>query len=119
MRFRQHSYAVSADIEGMFLQVVVIPQDQPSLHFMCTSTCATSSVQRIHRLVPTMTFNEQHVITAKCFRKPRKVSEAIFTWTITLSRARPLMKKPRKKAQDLVEKLYKSGFTLTQFVSNI
>ena len=26
-RFRQHPYAVSADIEGTFLQVGVIPQD--------------------------------------------------------------------------------------------
>ena len=34
MRFRQHPYAVSADIEGMFLQVGVIPQDRPSLCFL-------------------------------------------------------------------------------------
>ena len=96
MRFRQHPYAVSADIEGMFLQVGVIPQDRPSLRFLggrtqqqtslCTSTYATFSVQRTHRLVPTMRFNEMHVITAKSFQKPRKVSKAIFTWTITLSR---------------------------------
>ena len=31
LRFRQHPYAVSADIEGMFLQVGVLPSDQPSL----------------------------------------------------------------------------------------
>ena len=29
LRFRQHPYAVSADIEGMFLQVGVLPSDQP------------------------------------------------------------------------------------------
>ena len=34
MRFRQHPYAVSADIEGMFLQVGVIPEDRPSLRFL-------------------------------------------------------------------------------------
>ena len=34
LRFRQHKYAVSADIEGMFLQVGVIPKDQPSLRFL-------------------------------------------------------------------------------------
>ena len=33
MLFRQHPYAVSADIEGMFLQVGVIPEDRPSLRF--------------------------------------------------------------------------------------
>ena len=34
MRFRQHPYAVSADIEGMFLQVGVITEDRPSLRFL-------------------------------------------------------------------------------------
>ena len=32
-RFRQFPYAVSADIEGMFLQMGVIPCDRPSLRF--------------------------------------------------------------------------------------
>ena len=31
LRFHQHKYAVSADIEGMFLQVGVREEDQPSL----------------------------------------------------------------------------------------
>ena len=34
MRFRQHQHAVSADIEGMFLQVGVLPIDQLSLRFL-------------------------------------------------------------------------------------
>ena len=34
MRFRQHQHAVSADIEGMFLQVGVLPSDQLSLRFL-------------------------------------------------------------------------------------
>ena len=33
IRFRQNQYDVSAYIEGMFLQVDVIPQDQPSFCF--------------------------------------------------------------------------------------
>ena len=33
LRFRQHQFAVSADIEGMFLQVGVPDWDQPSLSF--------------------------------------------------------------------------------------
>ena len=32
--FRQHPYAVSANIEGMFLQVGVLSSDQPSLRFL-------------------------------------------------------------------------------------
>ena len=34
IRFRQYQYAVSADIEGMFLQVDVNPRDQLSLRFL-------------------------------------------------------------------------------------
>ena len=34
LRFRQHPFAVSANIEGMFLQVGVLPCDQPSLRFL-------------------------------------------------------------------------------------
>ena len=41
MRFRQHPFAVSADIEGMFLQVGVIPEDQPSLRFLWREDPAT------------------------------------------------------------------------------
>ena len=41
MRFRQHPYAVSADIEGMFLQVGVIREDRPSLRFLWREDPAT------------------------------------------------------------------------------
>ena len=34
LRFRQNHFAVSADIEGMFLQVGVLSEDQPSLRFL-------------------------------------------------------------------------------------
>ena len=34
LRFRQHPFAVFVDIEGMFLQVRVLPSDQPSLRFL-------------------------------------------------------------------------------------
>ena len=34
LRFRQHPFAVSADMEVMLLQVGVLPYDQPSLHFL-------------------------------------------------------------------------------------
>ena len=34
VRFRQYPNAVSSDFEGMFLQVGVIPEDQPSLRFL-------------------------------------------------------------------------------------
>ena len=48
LRFRQHKYAVSADIEGMFLQVGVLARDQISLRFFVAGgyhfRCGSSSV---------------------------------------------------------------------------
>ena len=34
LRFREHKLVVSAAIEGMFLQVGVLEQDQPSIRFL-------------------------------------------------------------------------------------
>ncbi len=39
LRFRQFPCAVSADIEGMFLQMGVLVEDQPSLRFMYVCLC--------------------------------------------------------------------------------
>ena len=44
LRFRQHPYAVSAEIEGMFLQVGVLPSDQPSLRFLWREDPTTNVV---------------------------------------------------------------------------
>ena len=33
IRFRKHQFAVCADIEGMFLQVCVLPEEQSVLRF--------------------------------------------------------------------------------------
>ena len=38
LRLRQHPYAVSAGIEGMFQQVGVLLSDQPSLRFLWRRT---------------------------------------------------------------------------------
>ena len=44
LRFRQHQFAVSADIEGMFLQVGVPDCDQTSLRFLWRVDPATNVV---------------------------------------------------------------------------
>ena len=41
MRFRQHPYVVSANIEGMFLHVGVTPKDRPSLRFLWREDAAS------------------------------------------------------------------------------
>ena len=53
MRFRQHQHAVSADIEGMFLQVGVLPIDQLSLRFFSVvggshNRCGNVSLHATH-----------------------------------------------------------------------
>ena len=73
MRFRQHPYAESADIKGLFFQVGVIPEDRPSLRFLrredpqqtslWTNTYVTSSVRSIRQRVPITLCNRLHVTT--------------------------------------------------------
>ena len=49
IRFRQHPHAVSADIERLFLQVGVIPDDRPSLRFLWRDG-PTSEIAVIHNV---------------------------------------------------------------------
>ena len=44
LRFRQHQFAVSAEVEGMFLQVGVPDCDQPSLRFLWREDPTTNVV---------------------------------------------------------------------------
>ena len=52
IRFRQYQYAVSANIDGRFLQVGVIPQDQASLRFLWREDLAEEIAvyQYVHRI---------------------------------------------------------------------
>ena len=83
-RFRQHQFAVSADIEGMFLQVGVPDCDQPSLRFLWREDPTTNVVvyqytrhifglkTRPHAL--TMHCNARHEIMSVSTRKQPKPS---------------------------------------------
>ena len=93
LRFRQHPFAVSADIEGMFLQVGVLPCDQSSLRFLWwedphqmlwyTSIHATSLGQKIRPPAPTTHFNARQVIMLMSTQKHQKPSLRTSKWTIT------------------------------------
>ena len=41
LRFLQHKFVISADIEGKFLQVGTLPEEQPSLPFQCREEPST------------------------------------------------------------------------------
>ena len=95
LRFRQHPYAFSAKIEGMFLQVGVLPSDQPSLRFLWLEDSTTNVV--VHKYTrhrfgakepphaPTIHYNALRETTSSFTRKLQKPSLKISPWTITLT----------------------------------
>ena len=103
LRFRQHPYAVSADIEGMFLQVGVLPSDQTSLRFLWREDPTTNVVvyqytrhifgarARLH--APTMHCNALRETMLSFTPELQKPSLKTFTWTITLTQW-SLLRKP-------------------------
>ena len=90
LRFRKHPYAVSTDMEGMFLQVGFIPKDRPSPRCLWREDTTTEVAvfqntptfldQRIRQSVPTTFFNKLLQATRVSFQKPQKVSCRTFTW---------------------------------------
>ena len=121
MRFRQHPYAVSADIEGMFLQVGVIPEDRPSLRFLWREEPATDVAvyQYVRRIFgskgsPTCA-NYALQQTARDnriqFLEAVNSVENHFYMDDYLESS-PTVNEATQKAQDLVEILAKGGFTL-------
>ena len=128
MRFRQHPYAVSADIEGMFLQVGVIPEDRPSLRFLWREDPATDvAVYQYVRHIfgskdsPTCA-NYALQQTARDnriqFLEAANSVENHFYMDDYLESS-PTVNEATQKAQDLVDILEKGGFKLTKFVSNV
>ena len=93
LRFRQYQYAVSADIEGMFLQVGVPPPDQTSLHFCGgrtphrmwrhTSTRDTFLERETRRRALTLRFNKQLETMKPPILLPQKPSNRSSIWTTT------------------------------------
>ena len=96
LRFRQHPFAVSADIEGMFLQVGVLPCDTidsyycafcggrtPHLILWYPSIHATYLGQKVRSPRPTTHFNARQVIMLRSTQKLRKPFLRTSTWTVT------------------------------------
>ena len=108
IRFRQHMYAVSADTEGMFLQVGVPLADQPCLRFLWREdppTCANFALQK----------------TAKDnIRKLPDAAQAVLDkfymddYLDSLETPHEALSRSKK----LVELLKLGGFKLTKFISN-
>ena len=128
LRFRQHPFAVTADIEVMFLQVGVLPCDKPSLRFLwredpisnvvvhqCTRhifgakdspNCANYALQR------TASDNaKQYPEAAKAVLENFYMDDYLDS---VESPERALI-----RSKELVHLLHLGGFKLTKFVSNV
>ena len=126
LKFRQHRYAVSADIEGMFLQVGVPDKDQTSLRFLWredptqkvvvhqytrhtfgakdSPTCANYALQR----------TADHI----CKEFPREAGSVRNNFYMDdYLESFATSEEATERCQDLVTLLKRGGFKLTKFVS--
>ena len=128
IRFRQYPYAVSADIEGMFLQVGVIPDDRPSLRFLWREDPAAEVAvfQYVRHIFgpkdsPTCAnYALRRTATDNASQFPEAAQSVInnFYMDDYLESSRTIEEAARK-AKDLVNLLSLGSFELTKFVSNV
>ena len=128
LRFRQHKYAVSADIEGMFLQVGAIPKDRPSLRFLWREEPASQiAVYQYVRHI----FGSKDSPTCANYALKRtatdnqtdypEAAESVHSnfYMDDYLESSPSIEEATKKVKDLVKLLERGGFKLTKFVSNV
>ena len=127
LRFRQHKYAVSADKEGMFLQVGVIARDQISLRFLWRED-ATSDVV-VHQYTRHI-FGARESPTCANFALRKTATDNMSTYPEAASVVNENfymddyldsfenVTHAIKISRDLVSLLKLGGFNLTKFVRN-
>ena len=128
IRFRQHPHAVSADIEGMFLQVGVIPDDRPSLRFLWREDPASEVAvfQYVRHIFgskdsPTCAnYALRRTATDNASQFPEAAQSVINNFYMDdYLESSPTAEEATRKAKDLVNLLSLGGFKLTKFVSNV
>ena len=128
IRFRQYPYAVSADIEGMFLQVGVIPDDRPSLRFLWREDPAAEVAvfQYVRHIFgskdsPTCAnYALRRTATDNASQFPEAAQSVINNFYMDdYLETSPTIEEATRKAKDLVKLLSLGGFKLTKFVSNV
>ncbi len=127
LRFRQHRYAVSADIEGIILQVGVPLSDQPSLRFLWREDPAQKvAVYQYTRHIfgakdsPTCAnYALQRTATDNQLRYP-DAARAVYENFYMDDYLDPAETREEaiSRSQRLAEMLKLGGFKLTKFVSN-
>ena len=127
LRFRQHKYAISADIEGMFLQVGVLARDQTSLRFLWREdTTSDVVVQQYTRHM----FGARDSPTCANFALRKTATDNMFTYPEAASVVTEKfymddylysfenVTHAIKFSRNLVSLLKLGEFNLTKFVSN-
>ena len=126
-RFRQYPNAVSADIEGMFLQVGVDPKDEPSLRFLwredpSTEVAVFQNVRHIFGLKVSPTcanyaLKRTATDNAEDFPTDAQSLQTNFYMDDYLESS-PTAEEAIQKAKDLTKLLSIGGFKRTKFMSN-
>ena len=128
IRFRQHPHALSADIEGMFLQVSVIQDDRPSLRFLwredpASETAVFQYICHIFRSKNSPTcanYALRRTATDNASKFPEAAQSVINNFYMDdYLESSPTAEETTRKAKDLVNLLSLGGFKLMKFVSNV
>ena len=127
LRFRENMVAVSADIEGMFLQVGVLPDDQPSLCSLWRQIPVSDVIVYHYRqhifgskFSPTCTNNALQSTGRDNYNTFPKAAQAVLTkfymddYPDSFFTAEDAI----ELSKELVKLLENGGFKLTKFGSN-
>ena len=127
LRFRQHQFTVSADIEGMFLQVGVLYCDQPSLRFLWREDPTTNKMYQYTRHI----FGAKDSPLCANYALQRTARENVSQYpeatkavleNFYMDDYLDSMESPEmalKRLKDLVHLLHPGGSKFTKFLSNV
>ena len=124
LRFRQYSMAITADIEAMFMQIVIQPQDQDYLRFLWTQK-GNEKIFKYNRLIFGATCSPSCAIFVlqKCANDHKQEHPEAYTsimrqfYMDDFMQTYPFEEEAHRKADDIKTVLHR-GFNLTQFLSN-
>ena len=128
LRFRQRPYAVSADIEGMFLQVGVLQEDQASLRFLWRED-PTENVETLQYTRHIFGAKDSPTCANFALQQTARDNQSAFPEAAKAVQEKFYMddyldsvdcpEKALLLSKDLVKMLKLGGFKLTKFVSNV
>ena len=125
MRFRQHSVAISADIEAMFMQVLVDPTDRQYLRFLWSNDTKTIDYEYTRHMFGA---TDSPCVACYAVRKCAKDDEAVYPGLPAIVQRNIYMddlyvsltseEDATDTARKLRENLASGGFNLTKWSSN-